>query len=181
MKRADRIHLKGTFINSDEACTSVHVAGDAALVFRGVPRVLILQCPCGCLEKLIVNLDHRAGPAWRLYQRDGSLTIYPSYWRDTQCGSHFILWSNRIYWCDWKDYDNVWQLPSHIEERVRSALPSHYVSYEKLAGELNEIPWDVFEACRRLVRQGEAMAHPDWNRGEFRRIRSGLSRLSKSE
>ena len=56
--------------------------GDAALVRRGVLRSILICCPDGCGETLVVNLDPRAGKAWRIDTRGGGTTLYPSVWRD---------------------------------------------------------------------------------------------------
>jgi hypothetical protein len=123
-------------------------------------------------------LDRRAGPAWRLYNRRSSLTVFPSYWRDTKCESHFILWNSRIIWCDWQDFDSIWEQSNDIEGRVLAVLPTRYVSYEKLADQLQETPWDVLQACHALVRKKAAIAHPDRRTGQFRRIASGQQKVT---
>lgn len=52
-------------------------SGDAVLIQRGAPRWLLLRCPCGCGEDIPVNLDARAGKAWRIYRSQGSgLTLF---------------------------------------------------------------------------------------------------------
>ncbi len=170
MPRVDQIRQTGTFANNEEANASLVAAGDVALVVRGIPRMLLAKCPCGCGDTLVLNLDRRAGPAWRLYKRGASLTVHPSYWRDTKCESHFILWNSRIIWCDWRDYDSIWERSNDIEERVLAMLPTEYVSYDDLAEQLQEIPWDVLQACHALVRKKTAIAHPDRKTGQFRRI-----------
>ena len=72
---------------------------DVALVERGTVRAAVFQCPCGCGNVLVINLDPAAGPAWR-HRVDGEqLTLMPSVWRDSGCDSHFVLWRNEIYWC----------------------------------------------------------------------------------
>lgn len=169
MPRVDRIRQTGTFANHEEANASLTAPGDAALVVRGLPRAALIRCPCGCGDTLVLNLDRRAGPAWRLYPRGTSLTIYPSYWRDTKCGSHFIVWNSRVLWCDWRDDDPIWSRSSDIEDRVLTALPDQYISYEDLAEQLQEIPWDVLQACYSLVRKKIAVANPDRKTGQFRR------------
>lgn len=73
--------------------------GDVALVERGAVRTAVFQCPCGCGDMLVINLDPAAGSAWR-HRVDGEvLTLMPSVWRDSGCESHFILWRNELYWC----------------------------------------------------------------------------------
>lgn len=171
MPRADNIRFTGTFQSRDEAAASLKVTGDAAVVRRGVPRMLLLSCPCGCGDLLVVNLDRRAGPAWRMYQRGNAISLFPSYWRDSKCASHFILWSNNVYWCDWED-DRLWNSASVIQDRVCRALPDHFIHYEQLAEQLGEVPWDVLLACHALVRKGEAVANQPRNKGEFRRAKS---------
>lgn len=168
--RVNRVRETGTFSNNEEATASLMSAGDAALVVRGVPRMLLMRCPCGCGDTLVLNLDRRAGPAWRLYERGPSLTIYPSYWRDTKCESHFILWNSRIFWCDWKDHDDIWEKSNDIEERVLTAMPLEFISHEDLADLIQEIPWDVLQACHSLVRKKAALSHPDWKKRQFRRV-----------
>lgn len=143
-------------------------AGDTVMIVRGVPRMLLMRCPCGCGDDLNINLDRRAGPAWRHYLRQGTLTLYPSYWRDSHCGSHFILWNNEIYWCDWDD-DSYWNHTTGIETRVWDSLTYDWVSYEALADQLGEIPWDVLQACYSLARRGRAEQHKDRRTGAFRR------------
>lgn len=131
---------------------------------------MMMRCPCGCGDNLILNLDRRAGPAWRMYSRKGGLTLYPSYWRDSKCGSHFIIWGDRVVWCDWRDYSPFWERPSEIEGRVLGVLSKEFVSYESLSEQLDETPWDVLQACRALVRKKQAIAHTDWRTGEFRLV-----------
>lgn len=73
--------------------------GDVALVERGAVRNAVFQCPCGCGDVLVINLDPAAGPAWRHRVDEGQLTLMPSVWRDSGCESHFVLWRSEIYWC----------------------------------------------------------------------------------
>jgi len=170
MPKVDRIRQTGTFASIEEATASLVADGDAALVERGVPRLLLLRCPCGCGDNLVLNLDRRSGPAWRLYRRGIALTVYPSYWRDTKCESHFILWNGRILWCDWSDNDSFWERSNDMEDRVLARLPFEYVNYEVVADQLDEIPWTVLQACHALVRRKVAVAHPDRRTGQFKRL-----------
>jgi hypothetical protein len=66
-----------------------------------------MRCPDGCGETLVVNLDPRAGKAWKLDMRTGKATLYPSVWRDGGCGSHFIVWRGDVLWCDRFEEGNV--------------------------------------------------------------------------
>jgi hypothetical protein len=168
MARVEHIHLLGKFPTHDAGVRVLKQPGDAVLIERGVPRLLLLQCPCGCGDNLTINLDRRVGPAWRHYLRGENLSLYPSYWRDSHCGSHFILWNNQVYWCDWDD-DRYWRGTAHLESQVWTALTSDFINYETLADQLGEIPWDVLQACYALVRGGRAVQHPDRRAGAFRR------------
>ena len=170
MSRVDKIHFTGSFANRDGAAESLKGAGDTALVFRDVKRMLLMVCPCGCGDTLVINLDDRAGSAWRFYRRGEAISLFPSYWRDTACRSHFVLWKNHIHWCDWDD-DDLWTSPSGIEELVLRKLPEHFVNYEVLAESVREIPWDVLQACHSLVRKGYVVMNYPKHKGEFRRIK----------
>jgi len=69
--------IKAT-VNS-RATASVHLErpGDAVIVDRQGPRWLVLCCPCGCGAEVPVNLDRRAGPAWRIYESPKGTSVYP--------------------------------------------------------------------------------------------------------
>ena len=169
MPRANKIRLTGTFLRRDEAANSLRTSGDTALVHRGVARMLLMDCPCGCGDVLVINLDPRAGPAWRIYRQGEAVSLFPSYWRDTKCESHFILWRNKICWCNWDD-DSIWSNSSSIEERVLQVLPEHFINYEDLAEKLQEVPWDVLQACHALVRKNRAAVNVPRRKGEFKRV-----------
>lgn len=176
--RVDRIRFVGKVATHDEAVTAIQQrSGDAVLVVRGVVRSLILNCPCGCGHHLTINLDFRVGPAWRIYLRKNALTLFPSYWRDSQCQSHFILWGNRIYWCDHDDWMGN-EVSAGLRQVVLETLPSEFVRYETVAETIGEIPWDVLDACRALAREGKVEQHPDKRRrGEFRRINTSSHKV----
>ena len=101
--------------------------------------MLVIRCPCGCGDDLLLNLDLRAGSAWGFYRNRRGLTIYPSYWREDGCGSHFILWNDRIYWCyGWETAgSDSWQVSEEIEAKVYNALPSDgYAKYYDHGGKV---------------------------------------------
>jgi hypothetical protein len=101
------------------------------------------------------------------------LTIYPSYWRDSGCGSHFIVWNSRIYWCyGWEGDDSYdWSVAADIEDAVFKLLPEdRFVKHEEVADQLGLIPWEVLQACRQLVSRGLAVAGRGELRGEYRRV-----------
>src|ERR1700722_13719166 len=122
--RMRNIVICGKVARRDEALPLLNNSGDAAVVERDRPRMLVLRCPCGCGDDLIINLDKRSGPAWRYYHNRRGVTLYPSYWREGACGSHFILWNSHIYWCLGWDRDETedWSVSPVIEEEVFAAL-----------------------------------------------------------
>lgn len=79
--------------------------GHLVLVVRGVPRSVVFSCPCGCDEVVVVNLDRAVGPPWRLRHDESGLTLMPSVWLTSGCGSHFIVWRSRVWWCRGQDDD----------------------------------------------------------------------------
>jgi hypothetical protein len=167
--RVDKIDLKGVFDTRDAAASALRDSGDAAIVVRGLPRLLLIRCPCGCGDDILLNLDRRSGAAWRLYQRGKAVTVYPSYWRDTKCGSHFIVWNSKVVWCDWLGYSSVWDESSAIADRVWVRLTDEFRSYDEIAEEIQETPWDVLQACYSLMRNGRAEAHGDRRTRQFKR------------
>jgi hypothetical protein len=65
---------------------------------RDAPKWLAFDCPCGTGHRLLINLDNRRRPAWRLV-RTRPLTIRPSI-DITQDGTrcHFIITDGKIRW-----------------------------------------------------------------------------------
>jgi hypothetical protein len=139
--------------------------GDAVLVRRGVLRSMVMSCPDGCGEVLTVNLDGRAGKAWRHYARGDDVSLFPSVWRDSGCESHYILWRSRIYWCDWGD---ELELPmAEVVTQVQDALRPQLERYAGIAEN-----WTLFRGLCCLHAAGFASrAWPkgrDKLRGRFR-------------
>jgi len=169
-----RFTVKSRVKSRAEASAHLKQPGDAVIVDREGPRWLILSCPCGCGAELPVNLDRRAGPAWRLYESHKGVSIYPSVWRDTDCMSHFIIWRNNVLMLGaehnepWFD-DSEW---SEVEllERVSVTLSSNEQSCEEIADRIpGSVPWDVLRCCRRLCYQGKAIEGRGKALGRFRR------------
>jgi hypothetical protein len=167
-----QISLKGEFSSRVEGLDLLRAPGDAVLIVRGTPRWLILRCPCGCGDNIPINLDSRAGEAWRIYGPSGrGLTLFPSVWRETGCESHFVIWRDRI--------SLIGSYDEHIDpERVSSAIferiLSHWQkgaprSYVEFADSVSEVPWDVLHACRALVREGKMTEGTGKRRGWFKR------------
>ncbi|MEI9430266.1 DUF6527 family protein [Mesorhizobium sp. Cs1299R1N3] len=145
--------------------------GDVVLVHRGRPRSLLIACPDGCGGSLSINLDQRAGKAWRLYRKGNAISLSPSVWREGGCESHFIVWQNRIIWCHRFEMGN--QEPAYdvtLEAEVLAALDTvRFRPTLEIAEELNEIPWDVARAARKLVDGGLAEYPADAQRDRLRK------------
>jgi hypothetical protein len=174
MKTADRIRFRGHVRNRNEASAYLERPGDAVLVERGRPRLLVISCPCGCGEQFPINLDARAGPAWRLYReaRRG-LSVFPSVWRESGCESHYVIWRDRIYL--FGRYDEDFASTAQSEEfanlidmvSIRLRV-DRLISYSDIAEIIDAVPWDVLTACRHLVKMGLAREGKGKERGSFK-------------
>lgn len=169
-RRANTLDLLGPVEHRHEADDRLQRPGQAVVVRRGVDRSLTMLCPDGCGETLTINLDRRAGPAWRLYTEPMSVSLFPSVWRDTGCRSHFIVWKSRIYWCDWGE--ELQAMDHEFEALVQARLASTLQSYTDVATALDVVPWAVLSACRRLVRQGLASEGVGNQQGWFKGVNS---------
>jgi len=75
---------------------TIYVAGE-----NGHLWFAAMICPCGCGETLYMSLQQDRRPCWRLSEdRDGSVTLHPSVWRQVGCRSHFFLRRGQVEWCD---------------------------------------------------------------------------------
>lgn len=175
MKLSPRLNLKRVVQNRAEAAGFLTAPGDAVLIERGTPRWLLLACPCGCGAELPINLDRRAGKAWRLYKHSNSaLSVYPSVWRDTDCGSHFIVWRGNILLFGEREEDfEAPALGDELEPLTHAVLgrmpPGGFVPYADVADVLQADPWDVLDACRSLTRRGLLKEGTGKERGHFMR------------
>lgn len=164
-KRANWLIFKGEVTHRHEADELLSKPGEAALVRRGVLRSMVMACPDGCGEMLTINLDGRAGKAWRLYPHGSDMSLFPSVWRDSGCESHFILWRSRIYWCDWGDELEVPM--AEVIAKVHEALGAQLESYTSIAERLDLVPWAALSACCKLRRDGLAVEGKDKLRTHF--------------
>lgn len=172
-----KVNFKGKVQSRSEASALLQQPGDTVLVERGHPRWVIMKCPDGCGEEIPINVDSRAGPAWRLYQSPRlGLTIYPSIWRDTGCGAHFIVWRDGILlfggWDEGDDYYSFWD-DQNVETLkgavLKRLVPDKLVHFAEIADDLGELPWDVLRVCRNLVKSGLAVEGKDKKRQHFKR------------
>jgi len=156
--KANSTSYKGTIEHRGQSHDLLSKPGEFVIVKRGVPRLIVMRCPCGCGDDLLINLDPRSSGAWRLYRKASKFTLYPSYWRDTACGSHFIIWNNRIHWCyQYDEYFEEREVPDEIEELIFQGLADdRYIHFLELADKFNLIPWVCLQACKLLVNKGLA-------------------------
>jgi hypothetical protein len=169
ISRVTRISFEGEVPHRHEADVLLRCPGSVVLVNRVLPRSLVMACPDGCGETLTINLDDRAGPAWRFYRGNGGITLFPSVWRESGCRSHFILWRSKLYWCDGEDEaqsDDF--VDASLRNRVDRLLSAQPASYLQLADKLGEIPWAVLAVCRELVKLGRVSEGFGKERGLFR-------------
>lgn len=69
------------------------------VVNEGHLKWLVFSCPCGCGDKIEVNLMKSIYPVWRLTRSNKGVTLMPSLWRGYgTCGSHFWIRDNKIVW-----------------------------------------------------------------------------------
>jgi len=167
--KAGIYQVLGTVERVSEAGPLLRQPGDCVIVERGgVRRSLLMQCPCGCGELLPVNLDPRAGKAWRLYDRYGFWTLFPSIDRDTGCHSHFILSRGRIIWCDWDNPADTTDYSGFLETLRAYFNGRNFTNFFTAAEDLDLVPWDVSTACHILVGLGDLEEGRGRQRGSFR-------------
>jgi hypothetical protein len=165
------VRLKEPVASISEAHARMKEPLDAVVVVRGRPRWFVMSCPCGCGETLTTNLDKAAGPAWSLYADDkNEISIFPSIWREGACGSHFIIWRNKVFlFGDWS-FEEEWESTlddADLTNRVQNLLSREPKNYTDIALQLNAIPWDVLTCLRRLVKNRVAHEGKKKQRGLF--------------
>lgn len=155
MSKAKRIRDRGRVQRRHEADPLLEKAGDMVLVDRGgVLRSFVIRCPDDCGDLLTINLDPRTDKAWRHYKKRNQISVFPSVWRDTGCGSHFIIWNHVIVWCDdkWGDRDVVVEEEAQLRDRALAVCTLDWQHFTTIADKLDEVPWDVNRACGYLAR-----------------------------
>jgi hypothetical protein len=59
-----------------------------------------MVCPCGCGDVVQLNLLPTTRPRWRVEDHpNGTVTLFPSVWRQKGCRSHYHLRRGVIVWC----------------------------------------------------------------------------------
>lgn len=175
MNGVNALRFLGVVSTRSEASDHLKSVGDAVLVERGRPRLLVLSCPCGCGEELPINLDTRAGLAWSLYRGPHSgLSLFPSVWRESGCKSHFIIWRDRMFlFGQYEDDMDAYleaDASASLADAILERLPATgLLRFSDIAEALSVVPWDVLIGCRRLVRRELAREGKGKNRGSFGR------------
>ena len=158
--RATKLNLHPSVERVGEVNSILTTPGEAVLVDRGYIRSIVFVCPDGCGELLTINLDPRAGKAWRLYHNNHGITLFPSVWRDNGCKSHFVVWRDSIFWFGHGDDSNqskMYETNIDLERKITEKLSIKLRSYLEIADEINEIPWDVLYSCINLVNKNKAL------------------------
>lgn len=157
MTRAYKLRYLGEVERQFEAEGRLTESGDCVVVFRGVQRSLVMRCPDGCGDTLTVNLDPRSGKAWRLQERKGRLTLYPSVWRQEGCRAHFIVWRDTIQWCDngWYDVDIEDAVVASVDKVLTESAPQ-FIHYHLVAEIAAIHPWEALWTCQLLQKRGRA-------------------------
>lgn len=165
------MHEIGPFESQVAARQTLVEPNQVAVVERGIPRTLLMPCPDGCGEMLTINLDPRVDKAWRLYRREGRLSLFPSVWRDTGCESHFIFWDNIVFWFDKFDTEEPSLGTLQLQEDVLSALSDRdFMSFVEIADQLDDIPWKIERILKKHVTVGKVEERKGKERGFFRRL-----------
>jgi hypothetical protein len=156
------LRLKARVNSREKATEHLSQPGDAVIVDRQGPRWLIMSCPCGCNAEVPVNLDRRAGPAWRLYESSRGLSVFPSVWRDTDCKCHFIILRDQILVLGMDDnelwFEEADQGKEELMGQVRDRLAAQHQTAEEISDRIpGSVPWDVLRCCRELCRLGVAI------------------------
>jgi hypothetical protein len=90
----------------------------------GSDRWAVLECPCGCAERLDVNLMRTRRPFWRVRLHRGTVSLLPSLWVSSdRCGSHFWLIRNRVVWA--KSDSELPRGRSVMERNGKEIVPLH--------------------------------------------------------
>ena len=139
----------------------------------------IIKCPCGCGEELLINLDARAGQAWRLYVRShkgvNQVTLYPRFGGIPSARAILSFGAIEFFFFGARDGDDIDfddGLLQVADDAVLALLTDQPTHFTEIADRLDIIPGDAQRACRRLVRHGRAHELAGRNRGLF--VRTAL-------
>jgi hypothetical protein len=67
---------------------------------RGYQKWAYLRCPCGCGEVIMLSLNQKRRPRWRvMIDAQGLPTVEPSVRQTAGCYSHFWIRRGKVEWC----------------------------------------------------------------------------------
>lgn len=97
--RGPRRYRVEIFSERSPAAACAEQAGVIA-VYRsaGTDKWCFFKCPCGCKQKLALDLMKSHHPAWRVEENESGPSVYPSV-GSTTCGAHFLVRNGAIVWC----------------------------------------------------------------------------------
>jgi hypothetical protein len=82
-------------IPDDPTGFTVYLVGEGGNLWAAA-----MLCPCGCGERIELNLLPQVRPRWSAEEHeDCTVTLTPSVWRQSGCRSHFILRHGCVIWC----------------------------------------------------------------------------------
>lgn len=90
------------FIENDELDENEIIQGRTVYIAResDILWEAGMKCPCGCKDRIVVQLIPEAKPHWKFSQNTLNVpTLHPSVFKQTGCKAHFWLRDGRISWC----------------------------------------------------------------------------------
>ncbi|MFZ5480849.1 MAG: DUF6527 family protein [Myxococcota bacterium] len=168
--RTVAVPIVGSANSVGSARVALKNAGDVALVEKGRVRWVIMRCPCGCGDDVFINVDPEQGPSWRLRRDEAGITLFPSVWRDSGCGSHYIVRKGRAYLFTSSEHRLDWDQPEEATlEKVLGMLSDREVDFLTISEHAGIDPWEALAVCRVLVERGRVTEGVGVLRGWFTR------------
>lgn len=86
-------------VDGDQAPASFPSRGLVLLRDGGEDWSVMMNCPCGCGQRIELPLLEEAMPRWSL-RIDGRQrpTLHPSVWLREGCRSHFLVRAGKVIW-----------------------------------------------------------------------------------
>ena len=92
-------HLENITVVGSRDDVPVRLNRELVIVGKSTPKWAILPCPCGCGDRIEVNLMQSRRPVWKVRHDRSSVSLYPSLWRAKgTCESHFWITNSRVEW-----------------------------------------------------------------------------------
>lgn len=69
------------------------------VVYEKYAKWAYLKCPCGCNEAIMLSLNTKDFPSWKIKQdKIGRASISPSVHKLDGCKSHFLIKKGKLIW-----------------------------------------------------------------------------------